>query len=371
MDYHRIYKIVSRIVLSKTMTESQWQKYRKQHPHAKRSNHHIIPDRKRKKKTLNVRKKQNYAQNNSKVLYQMYWDGKFDKICHLILNDSGIEDRNFGKNKHGINEIHKFDRKGSNYSSIFKPSSVMKKGLRSSLTTEISQTEREVIAFNISRLLGLNVVPPTFWKRRTLVTKKGRKSVTGSEQLYINAQEICDRFFTSAQDAAVAQSNMSKFERSKDFVKFKKALPFIAISDFIFGNTDRHSGNLMIDSECRLYAIDNGLCFPIDNNKNEFRSICFNFLGNMMLGIDCLNTDDFTNTPSMSYLEVVNIFKLANQAGLFPDEIKNLVKNINIIPEDIYSIFNINASAGSSENKRKQTADALIERINDLKQIFS
>lgn len=127
----------------------------------------------------------------------------------------------------------------------------------------------------------------------------------------------------------------------------------------------------MIDSECRLYAIDNGLCFPIDNNQNEFRSICFNFLGNMVFGRDCLNPYDFTNTPNMSYLEVANIFKLAHQAGLFPDEIKNMVKNINIIPEDIYSIFNINASTGSSKNKRKQTADALIERINDLKQIFS
>ena len=43
MDYKRIYKIAAKIILSKTMTESEWKKYHEEHPHAKRENHIIIP----------------------------------------------------------------------------------------------------------------------------------------------------------------------------------------------------------------------------------------------------------------------------------------------------------------------------------------
>ena len=85
-------------------------------------------------------------------------------------------------------------------------------------------------------------------------------------------------------------------------------MPVIAITDFIFGNTDRHSGNLMIDSENRLYAIDNGLCFTTDNKKNEFKSICFCFLENMALNANCLSTYDFISTPNMEYLEIIKKF---------------------------------------------------------------
>lgn len=37
-------KIVSRLVLSFEMTETEWKKYHKEHPNAEKRNHHIIPD---------------------------------------------------------------------------------------------------------------------------------------------------------------------------------------------------------------------------------------------------------------------------------------------------------------------------------------
>ena len=159
MDYKRIYSIVAKIILSRTMTETEWQSHKKRHPHSQRKNHHIIPNKNRKKnnqKSKSINRPINRQINNpAPSMCSMIWDGKDDEIRNALLNADSIEDKNFGKKKHGINQIYKFNRKKSPYSSIFKPTSRMAKGLRKSLTSEISQTEREVIAFNISKLLGL------------------------------------------------------------------------------------------------------------------------------------------------------------------------------------------------------------------------
>jgi hypothetical protein len=48
----------------------------------------------------------------------------------------------------------------------------------------------------------------------------------------------------------------------------------LAMFDFIIGNTDRHSGNWMVDEQHKLRAIDHGLSFPEQNNLgvHGFRS---------------------------------------------------------------------------------------------------
>ena len=213
MDYKRIYSIVAKIILSKTMTESQWKNYLKQHPRAKRRNHHIIPDRKRK----------NLMPPASRPLKTTVWQR--EKARNEILITHGIEDVDFRKRR-GINPIYKYDRK-SGISSVFKPFSSLKNThLRRSLSPKISQSEREVIAFRLSDWLGLNIVPPTYWRHRNVENSK--KPMIGTEQLYIKSEDFFDTFVTSTGigigNVKSTQLNISNFERSPIFSQFKKNL---------------------------------------------------------------------------------------------------------------------------------------------------
>ena len=109
--------------------------------------------------------------------------------------------------------------------------------------------EREVLAYNISDALGLDIIPPT-------KVSKDQHGGVGSIQL-----------------SAHKFAGKTKLVAGKD-ITWKHILKCIddgngmdlAVLDYITGNTDRNASNYFIDpKKNRFIGIDNGLSFPMHN----------------------------------------------------------------------------------------------------------
>lgn len=135
---------------------------------------------------------------------------------------------------------------------FFKPE---KKGLayRRGMNKDCTQSEREVMSYQLSKALGLNVVPPTCFSEL-----KGKR---GTEQMHVGGKGMRD--LTREERSHI---NWYTYEKERLMKKLQK----IAIFDIIAGNTDRHADNLLFDEKTKnFHAIDNGLTFP-ENNKGFF-----------------------------------------------------------------------------------------------------
>jgi uncharacterized repeat protein (TIGR03843 family) len=111
--------------------------------------------------------------------------------------------------------------------------------------------KREVAACVLSDAMGLHVVPPT-------VVRDGPFG-EGSLQWFIDAR-FEEHYFTL-------------FEQREDLHDQFRA---IAAFDIVANNTDRKSGHCLIDSDDRVWAIDNGLCFSADF---KLRTVIWEFGG--------------------------------------------------------------------------------------------
>jgi uncharacterized repeat protein (TIGR03843 family) len=110
--------------------------------------------------------------------------------------------------------------------------------------------EREVGAYQLSRLLGWNLIPPT-------VERDGPQGV-GSMQLYIQHDPSEHYFNFREQDSLHEQ-----------LVRF-------AAFDLVANNADRKAGHLLLDGDGRLWGIDNGLCF---HGQQKLRTVVWDFAG--------------------------------------------------------------------------------------------
>jgi len=111
--------------------------------------------------------------------------------------------------------------------------------------------KREVAACVLSDAMGLHVVPPT-------VVRDGPFG-EGSLQWFIDAR-FEEHYFTL-------------FEQREDLHDQFRA---VAAFDIVANNTDRKSGHCLIDSDDRVWAIDNGLCFSADF---KLRTVIWEFGG--------------------------------------------------------------------------------------------
>ena len=135
------------------------------------------------------------------------------------------------------------------YKTIFKPESGEQKSLRDCLS-KVPFYKREVLAYELDKLLGFNLVPPTVVATKIIETKKrGKTKIIGSRQLWVNGIE---------------GGNYSvRIEQLKKIKTFKEQLIKMFVFDVICLNTDRHAGNYIVDKKTEsLYAIDNALSFP-------------------------------------------------------------------------------------------------------------
>jgi len=113
-----------------------------------------------------------------------------------------------------------------------------------------SLCKRETAAYEVSRGLGWDLVPPT-------VLRRGTRGL-GSVQLYVHHDD--DRhYFTVQADA-----------------RFAASLRRLALFDFVINNADRKSGHCLIAGEGRLWAIDHGICF---HSELKMRTVIWEFSG--------------------------------------------------------------------------------------------
>ncbi|MFM8528552.1 MAG: SCO1664 family protein [Ilumatobacteraceae bacterium] len=110
---------------------------------------------------------------------------------------------------------------------------------------------REVAAYRLSVAVGLPIVPPT-------VLREGPVG-EGSLQWFVDAR-FDEHYFT------LFESRPDLHEQFRD----------VALFDVVANNTDRKSGHCLVDSDERIWAIDNGLCFSADF---KLRTVIWEFGG--------------------------------------------------------------------------------------------
>ena len=142
---------------------------------------------------------------------------------------------------------------------------------------------REVAAYEASRLLGWDLIPPT-------VERSGEHGV-GSMQLFIEHDPAEHYFAMRERDALDEQ-----------FVRF-------AAFDLIANNADRKGGHLLLDADDRVWGIDNGLCF---NSVEKLRTVIWDYSGtelpeewvdDLRRFRDCVGTADEVTAPFRDRLE--------------------------------------------------------------------
>jgi hypothetical protein len=124
------------------------------------------------------------------------------------------------------------------FDTIFKPRYGERRYLRSAdvLSPQVRFYKREVLAYEMDLLFGFGIVPVT------VIAGQGKK--IGSRQLWVDGR--------SGRPGAA---------QTEDPIGVAKIIVF----DIICGNTDRHDGNFIYDDKRKkVWAIDNGLCFPLD-----------------------------------------------------------------------------------------------------------
>ncbi len=107
---------------------------------------------------------------------------------------------------------------------------------------------REVGTYELSRLLGWEIVPPT-------VERDGPEGL-GSMQLFI-AHDPDEHYF-ALRDRTDLHEQMMRF----------------AAFDLVANNADRKGGHLLLDAEARLWGIDNALCL---HRQEKLRTVIWDF----------------------------------------------------------------------------------------------
>lgn len=113
--------------------------------------------------------------------------------------------------------------------------------------------EREVAAYALSVATGLNVIPET-------VLREDAPLGPGSLQRFIDA-DFAQHYFTLLEADGYGHGH---------------ALRLIAGFDMLANNADRKGGHLLIDQGGRIWGIDNGLCFHVED---KLRTVMWDFAG--------------------------------------------------------------------------------------------
>lgn len=110
---------------------------------------------------------------------------------------------------------------------------------------------REASAYVLSTITELHVIPET-------VIREDAPLGRGSIQRFIDA-DFAQQYFTFLESEQYAD-----------------ALREIAGFDLLANNADRKGGHILVDANGRLWGIDNGLCFHVDD---KLRTVMWDFAG--------------------------------------------------------------------------------------------
>jgi len=112
-----------------------------------------------------------------------------------------------------------------------------------------SLAKREVAAYWVSETIGWRFVPPTTYRRQAPLGP-------GSLQMYIEHDPAYNYFNFSQED--------------------KLRLKPVVLFDLILNNADRKGSHILFDVNHKLWLIDHGLCFHVDN---KLRTVIWDFAG--------------------------------------------------------------------------------------------
>lgn len=104
---------------------------------------------------------------------------------------------------------------------------------------DFTYADREAAAYELDEALGLNVVPPTIVRE-----------IDGERGM---VQQFVETDGLGLGDSGIDQDSVYG----------------LAVLDIATGNTDRHGGNVLIDTDRRVVAIDQGLSFPDDTDYHD------------------------------------------------------------------------------------------------------
>ena len=164
------------------------------------------------------------------------------------------------KNFKHLNGVYTTEIGGSRY--YYKPKSEEKmtinksKGEKEFVRNGIKNDrlhEREALAYDISKDLGMDFIPPT----KMVKDEKGREGVIQKSAQEFEANKTPDKNveFTKIQDMTNG--------RIMDSMDNGNGMD-VAVFDFIVGNTDRSGSNMFIRNDNNnIVGIDNALSFPV------------------------------------------------------------------------------------------------------------
>jgi uncharacterized repeat protein (TIGR03843 family) len=112
-----------------------------------------------------------------------------------------------------------------------------------------SLAKREVAAYWVSETMSWRFVPPTTYRRQAPLGP-------GSLQMYIEHDPAYNYFNFSQED--------------------KLRLKPVVLFDLILNNADRKGSHILFDVNHKLWLIDHGLCFHVDN---KLRTVIWDFAG--------------------------------------------------------------------------------------------
>lgn len=174
-----------------------------------------------------------------------------------------------------------------------------------SMDARVSGPEREILAYDLDKALGFNLVPPTIGR---FVDGIGFGSVQG----WVTAPLAIDWLKKAKWD----------YKKHPENPWFHR----IAAFDFITGQIDRHAANWLLDERGRVYAIDNGYSFV----KGDDRRFLKCNVGKALVGrrIHPLVREEIAKIDSSFVAELLKGrgFQCGEEAGVLKrlDEIKKM-----------------------------------------------
>lgn len=307
------------------------------------------------------------------------WEGKIEEIEKSILSPSKDREKYGGKS---VSLVY-FDKADDGTRSVYKPDGcsipVELTGRIGSLDPTVPVGDREAAAFEVDRVLGFGIVPPTFVKE-TKVSKEDRQEAlrqveehpsikkyldgTKGENVQKWAQGIMKRdmnpgtgsdsvdgaaqlLLEDAKEAADSEfgSIVGLEDRYEKDEKFRFSMQKLAVFDYITGATDRHFGNFMIREDGGVYAIDNGLNFTVPGEENpadvkDFSSVPAHIIKEKSKGkVDPRIVEQLQKASVGQLKKVMGVKGLHKELMPMVERIRNVVETGRIpdVPNDMDS----------------------------------
>lgn len=260
---------------------------------------------------------------------------------------------------------------------VFKPTTDRDQYIRETITFDkVPSSKREVIAFEISKKLGLNIIPPTALTKRTVPSLSDDftsmdiedKEKEGSEQAFVDGETWIQYCLKSGE------------EKVREILKddtIQKNLSVLAITDYIIGNSDRHVSNLMINDKKEIIGIDNGCSFAPNGEvnsegKGEFRSLPLDILYRMYQDYDLeyslsqMRFKDYNDSEFSTDYEMFTKFEILKDAGGIHPEICKFFQEMDYDSAE-KNISEIMEHYGMDDKSAQNT----IDRLRNIQNLFN